>query len=339
MMKKNKKFFSLCMIMVLVFAAVAGCSNQDEGQGSQSAEGNEPGYPEKTIQMIVPYKAGGDTDLNSRILAKHLQKPLGESVVVVNMEGGGGSVAARNVKDAEPDGYTVLFWHSSMLLNELKGITDFSYEAYEIAAIHVVSDVGVWVVNSKSSYNSIQDVVTELNNNPESITYASAVGNYSHLQAIAFEESTGTKLKKVDLGGTSNNIAALLGEQVDIVPIEYGLAKDYIASGDFKVLGAVMDTRSSLLPDVPTFSEEGIDMTKGFEKFYFVAFPKGTPQEIMDVFNAAVADVMDNEEAVAEFGNLMFAPKKLYGQDAVDLIKEKDEIYKTFKDKLLNDKF
>ena len=332
-----KKLLTMMLATTMIFALLTGCAGDD----TKTDEGTDTGksYPNKTIQITVPYKAGGDTDMNARVLAKYLQEEFDQPVVIVNMEGGGGSVAARDMMDKPADGYSSLFWHSSILINDLIGISDFTYEDMKIAAIPNVSDVGVWVVSGDSPYETVEDIVTQLKADPNSLGYATAVGNYSHLQALVFEDVAGVELKKVDLGGTSNNIASLLGGQVDIVPIEYGLAKDYIESGDFRVIGSVTETRSELIPEIPTFLEQGYDMTNGFEKFYFVAFPKETPDDIIATFNEAVVKVMANEEAAVEFGKFMFTERTLIGQDAADYIAEKDEIYKKYQEVMLNDKF
>lgn len=336
----NNKMKTALLALLAATTLLAGCSSDDTSAETTTDNTTTTAtYPTDTIQMLVPYAAGGDTDLNARILAMYAQEELGEAIVVVNMEGGGGSTAAYEMMGKDPDGYNCLFWHSSILLNDLMGISDFTYEDMEIACITTVSDVGVWVVNADSPYYTVQDIVDQLKAEPRSLSYATAIGNYSHLQALIFEESAGVELKKVDNGGTSDNIASLLGGLLDIVPIEYGLCADYIESGDFRVIGAVTEERSELIPEVPTFLEQGYDMTNGFEKFYFIAFPEGTPDDVIDTFNDAALTVMQNEDALAGFGDLMFTEKFMTGDEATAFIAEKDAIYKEYQELMLNDEF
>lgn len=299
-----------------------------------SAEAN---YPEKTIQMVVPYKPGGDTDANARILAKYLSEELGKPVVIVNVNGAGGSVAARKVKAANPDGYTVLFWHNVLLLDEITGVTDFSYDAYDVAGISSFSDVGVWLVNSKSKYQTLQDLIDEAKARPNEVKMAISVGSYVHFQALAVEEETGVEFNKVDCGGGADKTAALLAGRIDVTSLQYGVIKDYITSGKFRVLGAIAPKRSAFMPDVPTFKEQGVDIS--FEKFYFTAFPKGTPVEIRETFANAVRTVVtENQECREAYEKMTFVPGFLGSADAVEYIKTQDAYYQQFKEAMLKEK-
>lgn len=129
MLKKWTTVFAL----VLFIGALAGCGGQ---KGDPQAAKSVGDWPTKSIEMVVPFKAGGDTDFNARTYAKYLEKELGQSIVVVNTEGAGGSLAAEKVKNAKADGYKIFFANTGFLLNKVTGISDYRFnEAFDTVGI------------------------------------------------------------------------------------------------------------------------------------------------------------------------------------------------------------
>ena len=134
-----KKFFAMMLSLLMVFSLVAcGAKQNDTSTDDPSTDGDKTlDWPTSNIEVVVPYNPGGDTDTYARALLEDLSSTLGVTVSITNMTGSSGAVAAEYVQAAEPDGNTVLFWHSSMLTNKIFGNADYSYEAYENANILV----------------------------------------------------------------------------------------------------------------------------------------------------------------------------------------------------------
>ncbi|MBZ4646220.1 MAG: putative tricarboxylic transport rane protein [Petroclostridium sp.] len=347
-MKKFLKVAAL-LVAVLMLASVfaVGCAKKQEETepAAQEAKKEEPKkeeskqddvkYPTKPIQVVVPAGAGGDTDLNARTLGKYLEKELGQPVVIVNVNGAGGTLGSKKVKDSAPDGYTVLFYHPSMLLNKLLGLVDYTYSDFENAGVAVLDDTNVFVVNAESPYKNLKDLIDDAKKNPGKIRFATEVGAFTHLQVLAFQDAADVQLNVVDVGAAAQKTAALLGKQIDIIGTQYGLVKDHITAGKFRALGVLSNERNPLIPDVPTFKEQGIDIA--FTKFFFYSFPKGTPKEVIEKFSKAVEKVVTtNEEYKADAKKFLVTPTYMAPVDAMKYIKEKEDYYNTFKDKIMD---
>ena len=293
-------------------------------------------YPTKPIQVVVPANPGGDTDLNCRIMAKYLEKELGQPVIIVNIGGAGGSLATRKVKDSAPDGYTAVFFHPSMFLNKLMGLVDYNFDAFENAGMAVMDNTNIFVVNASSPYKNLQDYISAAKAKPGKVKFATETGGFTHLQILAFQDLTDAKLNVVDVGTASQKIVALLGKQVDAIGISYGIIKDYVTSGKFRVIGVMSDERNPMIPTIQTFKEQGVNMS--FPKFFYYLFPKGTPQEIVGKFSDAIAKVAANPAAQAELNKFMVSAEYMSPSAATKYMLEQEAIYFKYQNLMMNAK-
>jgi len=319
-MKSFKK-----VAILLVLALVASFSVQAQVK-----------YPTKPIQVVVPANPGGDTDLNCRIMAKYLEKELGQPVIIVNVGGAGGSLATRKVKDSAPDGYTAVFFHPSMFLNKLMGLVDYNFDAFENAGIAVMDNTNIFVVNASSPYNDLNDYINAAKAKPGKVKFATETGGFTHLQILAFQDLTDTKLNVVDVGTASQKIVALLGKQVDAIGISYGIIKDYVASGKFRVIGVMSDSRNPMIPAIQTFKEQGVNMS--FPKFFYYLFPRGTSQEIVGKFSDAIAKVAANPAAQAELNKFMVSAEYMSPSVATKYMLEQEAIFFKYQNLMMNAK-
>lgn len=299
-----------------------------------STEKSGARYPTQPIQVIVPAGAGGDTDLNCRILGAYLEKEIGQPIIVVNVGGAGGSLGSRKVMDAPTDGYTALFFHPSMLLNQLLGLVDYGPADMANAGMAVLDETNVFVTHKNTPYKNMKDVVAAARKSPETITFATEIGGFTNLQVLAFQDAAGVKLNVVDVGGAAAKTAALKGEQVDIIGTQYGLVKDYVANGDFRVLGVLSDNRNPAFPDVPTFKEQGIDIS--FTKFFFFSFPPKASSDIVTTFTKALERAVANPAYQKEvIAKLLVTPHYMAPAEALSYIKKEEDKYNKYKDQIL----
>jgi tripartite-type tricarboxylate transporter receptor subunit TctC len=314
-----KKLLMVSLLVVLVISTL-----------STSVFAGKKDYPTKSIQVVVPAGAGGDTDMNARMLGKYLEKELRKPMVIINVNGGGGTLGSRKVKDSAPDGYTVLFYHPGLLLNKLMGLVDYSFSDFENAGMAVVDNTNVFAVHAESPYNSLKDLVNAAKVKPDTIKFATETGSFTHLQVLAFQDAANVRLNCVDVGSAAQKTAALLGKHIDVIGTQYGLIKDHVTAGKFRVLGVLSDKRNPLMPNVKTFKEQGVNVV--FTKFFFYSFPKGTPRAIVTKFTKAVKKVTANKEYQKEAKNFLVTPTYMGPADAVKYINGQATLYDQYKD-------
>lgn len=290
-------------------------------------------WPTRPVQVVVIANPGGDTDFNARMMAKYFSKITGKNMIVTNVAGGGGTLAAEQVKSAAADGNTLLFTHPGQLIvNEVAGLSDDSFEAFDVACIAGVDKGAVFVASAQSGVTSLKDLIDKAKAKPNSITYGTEMGNFSHIQGLMFEKITGVKLKMVDAGTVSEKVVALLGGRIDLGAITYGSVQDYVNGKQMVALGQPNDSRNAMLEGIPTFKEQGVDFT--IDKPYVVAFPKGTDTAIV----RKMADVMKQITEMPEYAEELKKfkqPVAYYGTDESRKILAKTrEDFMQFKDVL-----
>lgn len=283
-MKRGISLF-LCLVLLL---GVTACKDG----GSKSA------YPQKQITMIIPYGAGGTTDVTGRQLAAALEKQLGQSIVIVNQSGASGSVGTKTALDAAPDGYTILYTADSLGTQRVMGISEYSYEDFS-PIMAVVNDPKVIVVNKNSKYNTLEDLINDMKERPGKVKMSyTGPGGSGHVQALIYNQ-LGLDMALTAYTSGSECITAVLGEQVDFTNSNYSTVTGYLESGDLKLLGISAKTRIDKYPDVPTI----VDVIPDSEKYLSMPFTplslvvdKDCPNEVKETLRkAAIEAVKDSK--------------------------------------------
>ncbi|GKV65918.1 MULTISPECIES: tripartite tricarboxylate transporter substrate binding protein [unclassified Sporosarcina] len=325
--KRNLIIF-VASISLLVLGAcsadgleVSEASSKDEGKG----------YPNGTIEMIVPASAGGDTDRNARLLARYLEENLGVSVIVQNVNGASGSVGVDELVKSKPDGNRVLFFHNNILINQILGLTENTYEDLKIAGISAIDKGNGVVVRGDAPYETMEDLLQAAKANPNKLNMGTSVGAFTHFQMLDVMDKAGAEFNLVDTGDFAERNTALLGGQLDVVPMQLGLVQDYLESGDMRAIGVLSKERMEKFPDVPTFVESGVNSV--FEKFFFLAFPKDTPDSIVTTFTQAVETATQNEEYISKAKGFGLDPQYLNPEEAEKLISKEADNYKEINEK------
>jgi tripartite-type tricarboxylate transporter receptor subunit TctC len=262
-------------------------------------------YPTKSITMLVPYAAGGPTDTVARVVAQSMSKPLGQTVIVENKPSAGGILAPEQVKNAKPDGYTILIHHVGMattpaLYRQLRynPLTDFEY-------IGLINDVPMTLIaRANFPANNFKDFLAYIKKNKDKVSYANAgIGAASHLCGMLFMSAIETDLLTVPYKGTGPAMNDLLGGQVDFMCDQTTNTTSQIKSGKVKVYGVTSLKRVPSLPEIPTLNEQGL---KGFEVGIWHALyaPKGTPKPALDKLVVALQDTVKDEAVKKRFADL-----------------------------------
>lgn len=297
------------------------------------AQGNQEAYPSRDITVLVPVKAGGDTDSYARIFAQYLQNELGVGVAVKNVDGASGTVGSREVFNAKNDGYTILFFHGTTLLSQITGLTDIDTLDFTIASVPVVDKTATLVAPAKKFRNAADFV--KWAQGDEKIIASIAQGSYAQLACVLYDDAVKGGFSYVDSTSAADRIADMLGGRIDLFFSQYGSMKQYVDSGDFISLGVMSDERNEFFPDVPTFKEQGIDIS--MDKLFFFAFPPKTDQTIVDAFNSALKKVCENETAKKDFAKYFVQPEFLTQAESIALLKDAKILYEKFTPQLLGE--
>jgi tripartite-type tricarboxylate transporter receptor subunit TctC len=238
---------------------------------------------EQTLKIVFPFSAGGSGDAVARLVAEHLQKSLGRPVIVENKVGAGGRIGALAVKDALPDGSTLLFAGSSQLTLQPHIYPDLGYDpAVDLAPIsQVVRFDQALAISSQVPAKSVKELVVWLKANPDKAIYGSpGAGTFPHFAGIEFGRLSGVDFRHIPYRGTSAALPDLLSGRIAVYIASQAELIELHKSGSIRILATTGSSRFTTLPDIPTLKESGIDVVvPGWFGFYA---PAGMPAELVE---------------------------------------------------------
>jgi len=262
-------------------------------------------YPAKPMTLVVPFSAGGPTDVVARLLGAAMGKTLGQTVLVENKTGAGGTISATYTARATPDGYTFLIHHNGMatapaLYRKLsyKPLGDFEY-------VSQVVDVPMTLVGRKDlpakDFNELQ-AWAKAQGDKINLAHA-GLGAVSHLCGVLLRQAMGVEMTTVPFQGTGPAMNALLAGQVDLLCDQTTSTTPFIKAGSVKLYGVTTPSRLKTLPETPTLQEQGL---KGFQivVWHGIYAPKGTPKEAIDKFGAALRAALKDPTVVQRLTDL-----------------------------------
>jgi tripartite-type tricarboxylate transporter receptor subunit TctC len=268
-------------------------------------------YPDHAIKMIVPFAAGGGTDVLARIIAQNLNSKWGQPVVVENQPGASGAIGTRAVMKASPDGYTLLMASTGALMAVSNGAdADGAFDVNKVLSPIVVAAAPPYllVVSPTLPVKSTADLVRLAKEKPEGLTFGSSgVGAASHLSGLLFASATGIKLLHIPYKGTGPAVTDLLGGRIDMMFAPGPVVQQFVASGQLKVLGVTDIRRSRFYPDVPTVAE-GVPGYESVGWFGLLA-PPNTPPSIVKQINEVIVAAMGTPEFRDHLATLGAEPK------------------------------
>lgn len=251
-------------------------------------------FPNKPITVIVPWAAGGGSDIICRLLATKLKDLLGQPVVVKNLPGAGSLVGAQALVDSKPDGYTLGFLGISAVIGQYTSAAPVMMDKYAPVSGILNPSPTLWV-NAKSPWKTVKDYVEYGRKNPGKIKNGNAgPGVIDHLYSTQFAQSAGIKLSQVPYQGWAPALTELAGGHVDSVFSAFGPAKPMEAAGQIRALAIGSDTRHPLRPNLPTMKEGGVDITMPFWESFVV--PLGTPNNIIAILDKAIRESFEDPD-------------------------------------------
>lgn len=287
-------------------------------------------YPERNIVLIVPYGAGGGTDITARMLAKDIEAALGKPVTVENRAGGGGWVGWGALAQAAPDGYTIGYLNVPSMY---AGYLDRQYNRKETLdsftpLMNHVLDYNVWAVKADSPFKSVKDVVEAAKKAPETVNVSAfGAGSDDHLAILSMEKENGIKLITVHHKSTADAKTGALGGHLQVLGANISEVAEEVKAGTLRILGVMAPERSSFLPNAPTFKEQGYNQVWSVSRG--IAAPANLPKDVQDKLVASLEKTLNSPEHQQKARALSLEPLVIKGDEYKKFLKDNEVSTKT----------
>jgi tripartite-type tricarboxylate transporter receptor subunit TctC len=291
------------------------------GAAALSVVGHRPGlaqqFPARGILVIVPYAAGGGSDVSARLLARDLEPILGKSVTVENRAGGGGWIGWGSLAASKPDGYTIGYINApSMFAGYLDkaqgGGRKENLESFTPLINHVV-DPNLWAVRPDSKFKTVKDVIDEAKRRPGTITLnGGGHGTDDHVAALGIGANNGTSFQMVHFRGTPEGKTQVLAGNIEVLACNVSEVAEDIKAGQFRILGVMSAERSPFIPNGPTFREQGFNEVWAVSRG--VAAPAGLPKDVEIVLIGYLEKTIGSKEHKAKAEALALDPQIIKGE-------------------------
>ncbi|WP_157772656.1 Bug family tripartite tricarboxylate transporter substrate binding protein [Pseudoponticoccus marisrubri] len=271
-------------------------------------------FPEKPIEVIVPFKPGGRTDTVARLIGEKIQSEglLNQPMAVVNADGGAGANAVNRMRRGDEDGHTIMHWHHQALIAMAMELGDFDLEDFKSIG-YTGGGSPVWVVREDSEFDTLDDLIAHLKQNPRGLVEAVGIGTIPHFVGSMLANEAGFETRYVTANSGADRLRLVLGGNADIALFA---ASEYIAQGEgLKALVYFGRDRLPDLPDVPTAMELGYDVSWANPNWWLA--PASTPDETVAALGAALEAAIGDPDIVEYFRNNTLQPYWTPGDEAM----------------------
>jgi len=267
-------------------------------------------YPNQQIRIICPFPAGGGTDLTSRLLGEHLNKSLGQPIVVDNRTGASGMIGTGAVAKAPPDGYTLLVASGEMAVNpHLYKPMAYDIEKDLQPITLLVKVPNVLAVHADVPVKNVEELIAYAKKNEGKLTFSSSgVGNPQQLNGELFNKMAGVKIQHIPYKGAAPQLADLAGKHVTMTFVSIGAAKPFIDNGRIKPIAVTSATRVSALPNVPAIAEHPPMAAYELNNFFGFLAPAGLPDPILRRLNTAAVQALKTPDLSQKLQAVGFEP-------------------------------
>ncbi|HEV8518321.1 MAG TPA: tripartite tricarboxylate transporter substrate binding protein [Burkholderiales bacterium] len=303
--------FSASVTVALSFFAVL----------TQAPDARAQTFPAKAITLIVPFPAGGRTDLTARAIAEAMRDDLRQPIVVVNKPGASGVLGAKEVAAAAPDGYTLCLFSTGFLTAQYTLPTPTTVKEYELISL-INFDPAALAASSMNGWTSLTQVITAGKAKPKSLRIGINPGNSAHIFAGAFVRAVGLDVLFVPFKGGSERATAIAGGHIDLDFDIVAPMKPLLDAGKLRVLGVAAERRVDLYPQIPTFKEQGVDLL--VYSWHGIFAPKGTPAPVLATVDASLQRISRNAKFLANMEKLLLGVRYMNRQEFADFFADQD---------------
>lgn len=288
------RFVTQFLFAALALVAAAGVASADTD------------YPNRPITLVVPFSAGGAVDIVARVLGEYASRTLGQPIVVENVTGAGGTIAAARVARAAPDGYTILVGNLGTQVSSVGNYKNLPYDPrHDFAPVMLVANAPeVLLINNDLPCQTLKDFVAYSKSNGRDLTFGNAgVGSISHLAYLLFRHLSNANFVMVPYAGDPQADVDLIAGRLSAAFNQTILAASQVKSGKVKALAVAASERSAILPDVPSSIQAGMpDLQVNAWTAFFA--PRATPQPIVERLNAVLQKAVADEGVIKRFASL-----------------------------------
>ncbi len=266
-------------------------------------------FPDRPVKLIVTYPPGGSSDLMARVMGQKLSDIWGQPVIIESKPGAAGSIGMEFAARQPNDGYTFVIGNLGPAgVNPLLQKLPYSMEKDFIPVSLSATGANILVVPANSPYKSVKDIIADAKANPGKLSFGtSGPGSMSHLAAELLMRQTGVKMVAIPYKGGGQAVTDVLAGQLPMIISDALPVSQHIASGKLRALAITSEKRSPLFPEIPTFAEAGVDGMVALN-WWGVFLPAGTPQAVVDNYNAALSKAMVNADLKNRFNKLGVEP-------------------------------
>ncbi|MDQ0219535.1 tripartite tricarboxylate transporter substrate binding protein [Peribacillus cavernae] len=328
---KKRALAGLLSGVLSVGIALSGCSSaNNSASGDQN---KDPEYPTKQIEVIVPFAAGGGTDLTARAVTEYLSEEWDKPVVVVNKPGAGGATGTQAVlKQGSKDGHSVLIQSVSAVSALYAGNNNlpFSMEDQQFLT-KLTGEPLAYVVSSDAPYKDINELIEWVKKNPDKLTYASngptAIGTFGTIQFMDSIGADFSKARQVATNGAGDALPKVAGGHIKLAVQGISEVSNLVKAGKLKILGIAAPERSPFFPDVPTMEEQGINDIDA-SQWYGASAPAGTPDYVVEKWETTVDKMLNDPKFIEKLKTINVTPAYEDAEGFAKSVKEETEKYK-----------
>ncbi|WP_341359145.1 tripartite tricarboxylate transporter substrate binding protein [Georgenia sp. M64] len=332
-----KRTATIALSVLAVSGLLAACGGNPSDAGAGGGGGGETedaaaGYPERPIDYVIAFDAGGESDITARLQQEPLQEALDTTVTVSYKPGGGGALAWSELTRTEPDGYTIMGHNLPHIILQPMMRGDAGYETEDLKQVYIFqSTPNILAVPADSEYETLDDFIAAAKESPGAISVGGS-GDYSanHVGTLLLNDEAGIETTYTPFSGTGAAVPALLGGHVDALMTYTPMVGQL---GDqIRVLGVATEERMEGLDDLPTFTEQGIDLVDG--AYRGVAVPQETPDAIVDKLVDTFTEINEDPDLAAEFEEQGFVLENMGPEEATEFTAERKEVYQDLFERL-----
>jgi len=334
-MSKIKKFSVFALFIAIVLAVSAcGSSNGNTGSnagspspGATAETGNAPDeaadFPNKPIELIVPYDAGGVSDILARAFVDAAQGIISQPITVKNIGGGSGTIGNYELVKAKPDGYTWL-WAATGHISSTLHITPAQYTKDDFTIVNKAGEMVASIVVPKNSpFNTLQDLIDYAKQNPGKLTVGNpGEGTVVALLANMFADETGTQFEHVPYNGSGPLLPSVLGGHVQAAFMNVPEIRGQVEAGELRALAVLSEKRIDVLPDIPTAIENGVNVAGGAN--HYIIIPNNVPEAIIAKIDELTKQVYESDKFKQKMADISY---NLSYKNGADSKAEVDEWY------------